>query len=116
MTKERRTFTREFKVEAVRLLNESGKSMKQISADLGVPRNSLNRWRSELAGDVKEAFRGNGKRTAEQDRMWRLEREVEFPRPMSLLMRTMRLVPNALYDRILRPYAKRRIDPEKVRR
>jgi short-subunit dehydrogenase len=50
------------------------------------------------------------------DGLERGAREVEFPRPMSLLMRTMRLVPNALYDRILRPYAKRRIDPEKVRR
>lgn len=43
-------------------------------------------------------------------------REIEFPWPMARLMRTMRLVPNALYDRMLRPYARRKIDPEKVRR
>jgi len=43
-------------------------------------------------------------------------REIEFPLPISLLMRTMRLVPNALYDRVLRPYARRKIDPAKVRR
>jgi short-subunit dehydrogenase len=43
-------------------------------------------------------------------------REVEFPWQMSLLVRTLRLVPNALYDRLLRPYARRKIDPEKVRR
>ena len=43
-------------------------------------------------------------------------REVEFPWQMSLLVRTLRLIPNALYDRMLRPYARRKIDPEKVRR
>jgi short-subunit dehydrogenase len=44
------------------------------------------------------------------------DREIEFPKPMSLLMRTVRLLPNALYDVALRPYAKRRIDPAKVKR
>src|ERR1044071_5602211 len=43
-------------------------------------------------------------------------REVEFPWQISLLVRTLRLMPNALYDRLLRPYARRKIDPEKVRR
>src|SRR5260370_2009906 len=36
---------------------------------------------------------------------------VEFPLPISLLMRTIRFMPNAIYDRALRPYAKRKIDP-----
>jgi short-subunit dehydrogenase len=44
------------------------------------------------------------------------DREIEFPKPMSMLMRTVRLLPNALYDVALRPYAKRRIDPAKVKR
>ena len=43
-------------------------------------------------------------------------REVEFPWQMSLLVRTLRFIPNALFDRMLRPYARRKIDPEKVRR
>ncbi|MCU1227350.1 MAG: hypothetical protein JWO97_234, partial [Acidobacteria bacterium] len=43
-------------------------------------------------------------------------REIEFPRPMSLVMRTVRLLPNAIYDLALRPYAKRRIDLDKVKR
>lgn len=44
------------------------------------------------------------------------KRRVEFPRPMSLLMRTMRHVPDALYDRMTAPYARRKIDPTKVKR
>ena len=43
-------------------------------------------------------------------------RVVEFPRPMSLLMRSLRLVPDALYERIMVPYARRKIDPAKVKR
>jgi len=50
------------------------------------------------------------------DGLERGAREVEFPLPMVFLTRLMRLFPNALYDLAMKPYAKRRIDPEKVRR
>jgi hypothetical protein len=35
---------------------------------------------------------------------------------MSLLMRLVRYLPNALYERIMVPYARRKIDPAKVKR
>ena len=44
------------------------------------------------------------------------KRVIEFPRPMSILMRAMRHVPDALYDRMTKPYAKRKIDPSIVKR
>lgn len=44
------------------------------------------------------------------------KRVVEFPRRMSLLMRTMRHMPDPLYDVLTKPYAKRRVDPAKVKR
>lgn len=37
------------------------------------------------------------------------KREIEFPRPMSLFMRAVRLLPNALYDRATMPYARRKM-------
>lgn len=43
-------------------------------------------------------------------------RVIEFPRRMSLLMRAMRYVPDALYERMMVPYARRKIDPSKVKR
>jgi short-subunit dehydrogenase len=43
-------------------------------------------------------------------------RVVEFPLPMSLLMRLVRYLPDALYERIMVPYARRKIDPAKVKR
>jgi len=43
-------------------------------------------------------------------------RTIEFPLPMSLVMRLVRVLPGSIYTRALRPYARRNIDPEKVRR
>lgn len=44
------------------------------------------------------------------------KRTVEFPRPMSLLMRAARFVPAPLWDRAVSRYARRKIDEGKVRR
>ena len=43
-TKERRTFTEEFKREAVRLVETSGMTIKQVSEDLGIGLSTLTRW------------------------------------------------------------------------
>jgi short-subunit dehydrogenase len=50
------------------------------------------------------------------DGIERGSRVVEFPLPMSLLMRFVRYLPDALYERIMVPYARRKIDPAKVKR
>ncbi len=50
------------------------------------------------------------------DGLERGKRVVEFPRPMSVLMRVMRHLPDPLYDRLTAPYARRKADPEKVKR
>lgn len=44
------------------------------------------------------------------------KRVVEFPLPTSLFIRTLRLLPDALFDRLTAPVARRKIDPSKVRR
>ncbi len=65
MAEKRKTYTREFKVEAVRLLETSGKSGHQIEADLGIGTGQVYRWRTQLAqegqGKGIRAFPGNGK-------------------------------------------------------
>ena len=55
-TTTRRRHTKEFKLEAVRLCENSGKSIGQISRELDVPRNTLSRWRVELRADQQEAL------------------------------------------------------------
>ena len=60
MGKIRKIYTREFKVEAVRLLEESEFGAQQIADDLGISTSSLHRWRRELRADPEQAFPGNG--------------------------------------------------------
>ena len=45
MATTRRRYTREFKIEAVRLLETSGKSASQIERELGIGKGNLWRWK-----------------------------------------------------------------------
>jgi transposase len=57
---ERRKFTREFKLEAVRLIKERGVSYTQASEDLGVHQSQLRGWVKVFADDPQQAFPGPG--------------------------------------------------------
>ena len=63
---ERRKFTREFKLEAVRLIKERGVSYVQASQDLGVHVSQLRDWVKKLADDPEHAFPGHGQMKPEQ--------------------------------------------------
>ena len=73
---ERRKFTREFKLEAVRLIKERGVSYTQASADLGVHQSQLRGWVKQLADDPQHAFPGQGQMKPEQLEIAQLKREV----------------------------------------
>ena len=73
----RRQFSREFKLEAVRLVKERGVSVAQAARDLDVHENVLRKWIRELAGDPKQAFPGKGVMKPEQAEIERLRREVQ---------------------------------------
>lgn len=45
MTTDRKSYTEEFKREAVRLMETSGKPVTQLARDLGINDNNLYRWR-----------------------------------------------------------------------
>ena len=81
---ERRKFTREFKLEAVRLIKGRGVSYVQASQDLGVQASQdlgvhtsqLRDWVKKLADDPQHGFPGNGQLKPEQLEITRLKREV----------------------------------------
>ena len=73
---ERRKFTREFKLEAVRLIRDRGVSVAQASADLGVHVSQLRNWVKKFADDPQHAFPGHGQMKPEQPEIARLKREV----------------------------------------
>src|SRR5450631_2508382 len=63
---ERRQYTREFKLEAVRLIKERGVSYAQASADLGVHPTQLRNGGKQLADDPQIAFPGQDQMKPEQ--------------------------------------------------
>ena len=73
---ERRKFTREFKLEAVRLIKERGVSVAEASRDLGVHGTVLRNWVKAFADDPQHAFPGQGQMKPEQLEIVRLRREV----------------------------------------
>jgi len=80
MKKKNRTYTREFKLEALRLSETSGKSDSQIERDLGISRGCLYRWRRQFAKEGEQAFPGHGRQAPEQEHIRQLEREIEILR------------------------------------
>ena len=71
----RRQFSREFKLEAVRLVKERGVSVAQASRDLDVHENVLRKWMREAAADPQHAFPGQGVMKPEQAELERLRKE-----------------------------------------
>jgi transposase len=75
-----RTFTLEFKQEAVQLLETSGKSGTALAKELGISDSVLYRWRKELRANGDEAFPGKGHQTDLEEEVRRLRRENEVLR------------------------------------
>jgi transposase len=55
------TFTKEFKQEAVRLMETSTRSPTEIAMELGIRRNQLYKWKEQLAKQGDEAFKNRGR-------------------------------------------------------
>ncbi len=82
-----KTYTREFKLEALRLMEQSDKPSSEIAAELGIRRNQLYKWKEQLTDKGDTAFpeqRGRPKKEAQselttlrQDNA-RLKEEVEI--------------------------------------
>lgn len=60
---ERRKFTREFKLEAVKLITERGVKVAQASQDLGIHPTQPRQWVKDFASDPAEAFPRHVNRT-----------------------------------------------------
>ena len=56
----RRLFSREFKLEAVKLVQERGVSVVQAASDLDVAESVLRRWIRDATADPRQAFPGHG--------------------------------------------------------
>jgi transposase len=72
----RRVFTREFKLEAVKLVKERGMSVSQVAKDLDIGTSVIGRWVRESGADKINAFPGRGQMKPEDAEIARLKREL----------------------------------------
>jgi transposase len=75
MKKPRQKYTREFKVEAVRMVIEQGLTIAQVSRDLGINPNLLGQWKKKFIEDPEFAFPGKGKMKPQDEELHRLRKE-----------------------------------------
>ena len=72
MSGNRKQYDREFKLEAVKLIVDQGRSVNDVSKSLGV----LSAWRRKYLADGIQAFPGQGKMKAGDDEVRRLKAEL----------------------------------------
>ena len=77
MASSRRRYSREFKLEAVRLLLEGDRGLAQTARDLNINRTMLSGWRKQYLEDPEGAFIGSGRRKPEDEDLDKLRREIE---------------------------------------
>lgn len=74
--KKRRIYTKEFKVEAVRLIIEQGRTIADVARSLGVGDGVLSQWKQNYSKLATNAFPGNGRRTAHDEEVWQLKKQL----------------------------------------
>ncbi len=86
--KDRKRYSREFKMEAVRRSDESGLPVTEVARELDISVHHLYRWRDQEAKKKENAFPGSGKKT-NQDELSRLRREnAELKQERDILKKT----------------------------
>lgn len=73
----KKTYTREFKIETVKLITDGGASAAQIANDLEIRLNTLYEWIKEFSSKQEEVYPGKGHLTTDARIINRLKRENE---------------------------------------
>jgi transposase len=76
----KRTYPREFKLQAVELVKSGGKSAGEIERELGITPGLLAKWKQRLKVDGQQAFPGKGRLKEDEELIRRLQRENELLR------------------------------------
>ena len=74
---QRKHYSREFKLEAVRLLEQTDKPIAELARELGIRRNLLYKWRDTLSQKGEASFPGTGRKRDFEQENARLRRELE---------------------------------------
>ena len=75
MTQNRKHYSKQFKIDAVKLVTEQGYNVSEAARNLGIHHSSLRRWKKQLDADGNQAFPGKGHMTTEKEELYRLRKE-----------------------------------------
>ena len=77
MTQERRRFSKQFKMDAVKLVTKQGYKVSEAARNLGIHHSSLRRWKKQFETNGNQAFPGKGHMSPEKEELDRLRKEVK---------------------------------------
>ena len=72
---QRRTFTKQFKTDAVELVTEQGYKLSEAARNLGIDSSVLRRWKTQHETEGPDAFPGKGHMSPENEELSRLRKE-----------------------------------------
>lgn len=75
-TRERRTFSAEFKRNAVEMLINGGRKLSVVSRELNIDMTLLSKWKSDYLKDKENSFPGKGHQSHEEEEIRRLRMEL----------------------------------------
>ena len=75
MGKNRRQYTKEFKIVAVRLIVEEGRPISDVARELGTAQSLLHRWKKKSEEGKIDPFPGKGRLSPEDEELRQLRRE-----------------------------------------
>jgi transposase len=80
MTRKQPTYTKEFKQEAVKLVETGNKTKSEVARDLGISDSALSKWCKECTTRGEEAFPGKDHQTSLEEEIKQLKKENEILR------------------------------------
>ena len=74
--KRHRTYAREFKLQVLQMVQQDGRTIKEVAEELGIHPGLISRWRKQLHTDGHEAFVGSGHQRSQDEELRRLKKKL----------------------------------------
>ncbi len=75
MAKKRKYYSKQFKIDAVKLVTEQGYKVSEAARNLGIHHTSLRHWKKQFETDGNLSFPGKGNLNSEKEELYRLRKE-----------------------------------------
>jgi transposase len=75
MAKKRKYYSKQFKIDAVKLVTEQGYKVSEAARNLGIHHTSLRHWKKQFETDGNQSFPGKGYISTEKEELYRLRKE-----------------------------------------